>query len=133
MAPIPKPGRPASQAILLLDHGSRQNEANEAVVAIAARIRDLQPGFHVEYAHMEIADPDFFAGVSACARAGAARIIVQPWFLGDGRHTRETIPALVAEAERRFPALEFRIAAHLGTHDKLIEVALERIADALGR
>ena len=82
---------------------------------------------------MEIADPDFFEGVSACARAGVDQIIVQPWFLGDGRHTRETIPSLVAEAERQYPALEFRVAAHLGTHDKLIEVALERIADALDR
>lgn len=119
------------QAILIVDHGSRQAEANELVVAIAERVRHLQPQLHVEYAHMEIADPDFFEAVAACVRAGAHEIIVQPYFLGEGRHTRETIPALIDEAARQYPAIAFRLSAHLGLHDKLVEVVLERIREAL--
>lgn len=125
-------GPSARPAILIVDHGSRQAEANELVVAIAARVRVLlQPEFHVEYAHMEIADPDFFEGVAACVRAGAREIVVQPYFLGEGRHTRETIPGLIEEAARHHPGIAFRVSAHLGLHEKLVEVVLERIRDVL--
>jgi len=119
------------RAVLIVDHGSRQTSANDLVVRVADRIRAHRPDLHVEHAHMEIAPPTFFDGVAACVEAGATEIVVHPYFLGDGRHTRETIPELIAEAERRHAGLAIRLTAHLGLHEKLVEVVLERIGDAL--
>lgn len=124
---------PRRRAILIVDHGSRLDEANELVVRVADRIRERLPGLHVEHAHMEIAEPTFFDGVAACVAAGATEIVVHPYFLGDGRHTRETIPELASEAEQRHAGVTIRVSAHLGLHDKLVEVVLERIGDALER
>ena len=43
----------------------------------------------------------------------------------------ETIPALVSEAQQRHPHVAIRITAHLGLHEKLVEVVLERIDETL--
>jgi len=118
------------RAVLIVDHGSRQAGANELVVRLAARVREVRPDLHVEHAHMEIAEPTFFDGVAACVAAGATEIVVHPYFLGDGRHTSETIPELIAEAERLHEGVSIRASAHLGLHDKLVEIVLERIAEA---
>jgi sirohydrochlorin ferrochelatase len=125
---------PRRTAVLIVDHGSRLDEANELVVRVADRIRERLPDdLHVAHAHMEIAEPTFFDGVAACVAAGATDIVVHPYFLGDGRHTRETIPELVREAERRHEHVTIRVSAHLGLHDKLLDVVLERIDEALDR
>lgn len=129
MAPASR--EPRRRALLIVDHGSRRAEANEAVERLASRLRTLRPDLHVEHAHMEIAEPSFAKGVAACVSAGAREIVVQPYFLGDGRHTNETIPALVAEAGARHPEVVIRTTGHLGGHDKLVEIVLERAGEVL--
>jgi sirohydrochlorin ferrochelatase len=117
----------ARLALLIVDHGSRRASANEAVVMLAARVRERRPDAIVEYAHMEIAPPSLADGVAACVAAGAVEIVVLPYFLGTGRHTNETIPELVASAAGRHPGVAIRISDPLGLHDKLVDVLLERV------
>ena len=119
------------RAVLILDHGSRRQDANDLIASVAERIRARRPDLHVEHAHMEIAEPGFLEAVAACVAAGATEIVVHPYFLGAGRHTLETIPALVSEAQQRHPHVSIRITAHLGLHEKLVEVVLERISESL--
>ena len=63
-------------------------------------------------------------------RTGADAIVVHPYFLGPGNHTRNDIPKLVAAAAARHADLEITISDPLGLHTKLIDVVLERISDA---
>ena len=119
------------RAVLILDHGSRRDDANVLVATVAEQVRARRPELHVVHAHMELAEPSFHAGVAACVAAGATEIVVHPYFLGAGRHTLETIPALVSEARQRHPQLSIRVGAHLGLHEKLVEVVLERIDEAI--
>lgn len=120
------------RALLIVDHGSRRSEANQLVARVAARVRALRPDLYVEHAHMEIAEPSVARGVAACVAAGATEIVVHPYFLGEGRHTSETIPGLVAEAAKAHTGVVIRTTEHLGFHDKLVEVVLERVTDAVG-
>jgi sirohydrochlorin ferrochelatase len=122
---------PSQHALIILDHGSRQPEANELVIEIAARVRTRRPDYIVEPAHMEMASPSLDEAVAACRSQGARQIAVLPYFLAPGRHTRETIPGQVDEVAGRYPDLEFRIGEPLGCHESLVDVLLER-ADALG-
>ncbi len=119
-----------TRAILLVDHGSRSNAANELLGQIAERLRERTPSCVVEIAHMEIAPPNIADGIAACAAAGADEIVVLPYFLGPGRHTSETIPELVDEAARAHSGLDIRISSPLGTHPKLVDVILDRIREA---
>ena len=116
-----------NRALLILDHGSRQESANEEFRQLAERLRTLRPDLIVEYAHMEVADPDMAAGVAACVARGAKEIVVHPYLLAAGRHTRETIPSLVEQVSQEYPDLQFTITAPLGPHEKLVELVLLRL------
>jgi len=119
------------RAILLVDHGSRRHEANAMLESVAAALAARVPDCIVRAAHMDLAQPDIAAGIDTCAAAGADEIIVCPYFLGPGSHTRDDIPRLVADAAARHPKLAVRIAEPLGLHPGLVDVLLARVADAV--
>jgi sirohydrochlorin ferrochelatase len=114
-------------AILLVDHGSRRPEANAQLEALADAVRARDPERFVTIAHMELAPPSIAEGVAACAAAGASEVLVHPYFLGPGNHTRHDVPRLVAEAQQKHPDLKLRISEPLGLHEKIVDVVLERI------
>ena len=120
-----------SRAILLVDHGSRRDEANAVLEEIAAGVRRRRPDALVEVAHMEQAPPSLAAALARCAERGARDVVVCPYFLGPGRHTTRDIPRLVEEARAAHPELRVRVAAPLGFDEHLVDVVLAR-ADAVG-
>jgi sirohydrochlorin ferrochelatase len=114
-------------AILLIDHGSRRDEANEMLECMANLVRALVgPETVVRHAHMELAEPDILAGFRACVDAGATEVIAFPYMLSPGRHATSDIPMLVSEAATQFPGVEWRVTTAFGVHEKLAEVILER-------
>lgn len=120
-----------SRAILLVDHGSRRDEANAVIEAIAAALRVRRPDAIVEVAHMEIAEPTLADAFARCVARGATEIAVCPYFLGPGRHTTGDIPRLVEEACDAHPGVRATIAAPLGFDERLVDVVVDRI-DAAG-
>ena len=118
-------------AILLVDHGSRRAEANQQLESIAQLLRNRDPGRIVRIAHMEIAKPTIAEGLAACVSAGAREIVVHPYLLAPGRHSREDIPTLSAEAAAGHPGVAVRVSEPLGVHDKLADVVLERVDAAV--
>ena len=65
-------------------------------------------------AHMEIASPSIKEAVAQCAMQGYKQIIIAPYFLSQGRHIQQDIPALVAEAQAEHPDLACIIAEPIG-------------------
>ena len=116
------------RAVLIVDHGSRLPEANELLLAVAARVRERLPDRLVRTAHLDIAEPGIPDAIDACAAEGAGEIVVAPWFLSPGAHTARDLPRIAAEAARRHPGVRIACAAPLGLDDRLVEVLLERIA-----
>lgn len=119
-----------SRAILLVDHGSRKEEANAQLEAVAEALRRRAGDARVRVAHLELAEPSIGDAVEACAADGVTDLVLLPWFLGPGRHTAHDIPEQAAAAARRHPTLRLRIAEPLGLHEKLVDVLLERAAHA---
>lgn len=112
--------------LLLVDHGSRFQEANDMLIEVAAMVKRLGVLDCVHYAHMELAEPTIRQGFAACVREGATAVVVHPYFLSPGRHSTSDIPRMVAEAAKDYPGIEFCVTEPLGVHPKIGEVVLER-------
>lgn len=112
--------------LLVVDHGSRLPGANAQLEDIAARLRRLRPADRVEHAHMELAEPTIPQALARLAAAGVARVHVLPYFLSEGRHSRDDIPRLCADAAHAFAGLTVSVAPALGPHDALAELLLVR-------
>ncbi|HEY7406758.1 MAG TPA: CbiX/SirB N-terminal domain-containing protein [Gemmatimonadaceae bacterium] len=115
------------KAILLIDHGSVRQEANEMLERVADLVRQIAgPGVIVHAAHMELAKPTIAAGFRHCVEEGATEVIAFPYMLSPGKHSTRDIPRLVAEAAAAFPHVGYRVTEAFGLHEKLAEVVLER-------
>src|ERR1051325_9498925 len=97
--------------VIIVDHGSRRSESNEMLEEVAAAFakRFANRFAIVEPAHMELADPSIVTAYAKCARRGAERIVVLPFFLGPGKHWTMDIPRLTATAARDFPGTRYHV------------------------
>ncbi len=118
-------------AILLMAHGSRIPEANDAVREIAALVKNMTGFEIVEISFREQHLPNIQQGIDACVAKGAERILLIPYFLYMGAHVLEDLPAELTEARQRYPQVEMTIGKPLGAHKKLAEIVVERIAEGL--
>lgn len=118
-------------ALLIMAHGSRIPEANNAVNEIAARVKKMTEFEIVEVSFREQHLPNIQQGVDACVAQGARRILLVPYFLYMGAHVLEDLPEELEEAKRRYPDVEMVLGKHLGVHDKLAEIVVERVAQSL--
>lgn len=113
-------------AILLIDHGSKKQEANEMLFEVVELLRSLIANTIVEAAHMELAEPTIAQGFGACVKKGAKHIVAVPYMLSPGRHSTSDIPELVKLAAENYPEISYKVSEPLGVHQKICEVVLER-------
>ena len=120
------------RAILLVDHGSRRPEANALLEEVAGALRLRLPDCLVTLAHLEFGTPDIETAVADCVQHGAQELLVHPYFLAAGVHTRRDIPKRVRSATQRYPHLQVEISQPLGFHERIVDVVLERIQGISG-
>ncbi|MEK6759301.1 MAG: precorrin-8X methylmutase [Deltaproteobacteria bacterium] len=117
-------------AVLLLGHGSKAPGANETLIRVAEAVR-LSGGYaDVVPAFLQMASPDVQGGIDILVEKGYTDIVIMPYFLYMGLHVSKDLPAEIAEAKKRHPALTFTFAGNLDYHEKLIDVTIERIEEA---
>ncbi len=118
-------------ALIVIDHGSRLQEANEMLDEVAARLKNRAQYPIVEFAHMELAPPDLKTAFTRCVERGAGTVVIVPYFLSPGNHARNDIPAQAAEAAALHPDVSWRVAAPLGLDDRLLDVVESRALEAM--
>jgi sirohydrochlorin ferrochelatase len=118
-------------ALLIIDHGSRRQEANDMLPQVARLVREMSDLRIVHFAHMELAEPTIQQGFDRCVADGADEVIVHPYFLSPGRHSRADIPRMVKEAAAKHQPIRFRITEPLGIHPKIGELIMERVSKVL--
>ncbi len=116
-----------SIGVVVVDHGSRRTESNRRHEDFVAGWKPRSGYAIVEAAHMELAEPSVGSAFDACVAAGAATVVVAPYFLWPGNHWDRDIPALAAEAAARHPGVHFLVTAPLGPHPLLMDIVDDRV------
>ncbi len=115
------------KAVLIIDHGSKRAEANNMLACMTNLVQHLAgDAVIVEFAHMELAEPDIRTGFARCVARGATEVVAFPYMLSPGRHSTSDIPELVRESGAAFPDVTFRVTDAFGVHEKLAELILAR-------
>jgi sirohydrochlorin ferrochelatase len=117
-------------ALLLIAHGSRQEEANADLEQAAGELRRRGGYAVVEAAFLELAEPGIDAGGARCVERGAERVVLLPYFLSAGVHVRRDLAEARRRLAQRYPHVEFRLAEPLGPHPLLLEVVAQRARQA---
>jgi sirohydrochlorin ferrochelatase len=118
----------SKKALIIVDHGSTVEEANDMLAEVAGLIKSNEKcNFDiVKYCHMELAEPTIREAFDACAAEGASHIVIHPYFLAPGKHSTQDIPRMAAEAAGRHKGVSYHVTEPLGVHENIIEVILER-------
>ena len=120
-------------AILIMAHGSRIAEANDAAREVAAMVKEMTGHEIVEVSFRELHEPNIQQGIDACVAKGAERILLMPYFLFMGAHVLHDLPEEIEEAQKRHPGLVMEMGSHLGVHRKQAEIEAERIGESLDK
>lgn len=119
-------------AVLILGHGSPVSKANHTLHEVAKSVKEKGGYDIVQPAFLQFEHPDFSEAVDILVKQGAEKIIVHPYFLYMGSHVTKDLPFEIDTAVKKYPNLKFFLAPHLGYHEKLVDVAIERIEQIMG-
>lgn len=124
--------RPATGLIVLV-HGSRgERRQGERLGEILARLKArLGSQAIAEAASLQFNHPNLPEAMASLASQGARRVVVMPYFLWEGTHLNEDIPEALAEMRLTYPNIDIRLANTLGVDDRIIDIVLERMKEAL--
>jgi sirohydrochlorin ferrochelatase len=113
---------PIKTAVIILGHGSRTGNADSTIKRIEA---DLKSGGRFEmvaHAFLQYAPPNPEDVIEQCVRAGAARIVIVPFFLQPGAHVTRDVPELAAKARGKYPDVEIIITDLVGSHSLMATI-----------
>lgn len=115
-------------ALILIAHGSRREAANHAHLQLCAEV-SARLGREVAPAFLELASPTIPEAIDdAVHHARAGHIVLVPYFLHPGNHTLRDIPAIIAEARTRHPAVVIDQRGHVGSSDGMVGLIADHFA-----
>jgi sirohydrochlorin ferrochelatase len=117
-------------ALLLIAHGSRRPEANADLEFVATDMRRRGLFAFVQCSYLELAEPNIQTGGAKCVEAGAASVVMLPYFLSPGRHVTEDLAAARDRLAAEFPQATFKLAAPLAGHPLLLDALADRAAQS---
>jgi sirohydrochlorin ferrochelatase len=118
-------------ALLLIAHGSRQDEANADLYHVVEAMRRRGRFDVVAASFLELAEPTIEQGAAGCVAAGARSVVLLPYFLSAGVHVRRDLTEIRERLAQRFAGVAFRLGEPLGRHPLLLEVVAQRATEAL--
>lgn len=120
------------RSVVLVAHGSRREASNQEVRELAQQLAALAgPMFAaVHCGFLEIASPSIPEALLNCIANGSREIIVLPYFLSQGRHVAEDIPAQIALVTAQHPHINITTAPYLGSSPLIGTVLLSLLVGA---
>ncbi|OIJ66125.1 sirohydrochlorin chelatase [Streptomyces mangrovisoli] len=124
------PAARSEVTVLLVGRGSTDPDANAEVHKAARLLWEGRGYAGVETAFVSLAAPDVPSGLDRCALLGARKIVVLPYFLFTGV-LPERVRRQTGEWAAAHPETEVRSAEVIGPEPELMDLVLERYAEAV--
>lgn len=122
--------------ILILAHGSRKSETENTLQKIIEMVKaELKSANNVplvEYAFLQFSDNNLEMGLKKLVDHGADKIKIIPYFLFDGVHILEDIPAEIDAFLKENPEVEIRFGQTLGADIRLAKIVVDRVKEMTG-
>jgi cobalt transport protein ATP-binding subunit len=128
--PVPAP---EERMLVVIGHGSRDADGVEEFWQLAEAVRDNARDLPVEFGFIEMAEPLVDEAIDrAVANTRPREIVSVPLVLLAAGHLKNDGPAALARARARHPDVSFRMGRDLGIDPVVLDVAEERIREAIG-
>jgi cobalt/nickel transport system ATP-binding protein len=118
-------------SLFVVAHGSRSTAGVDEVRRFLRVLREEAPDHDVDLGFIELAAPDLDTAIDKTVADGAVDVVAVPLVLLGAGHAKNDGPAALDRARHRHPQVRFRYATPLGVHPLVLEVAEERIREAL--
>lgn len=115
--------------ILLLAHGSREGDTEKTMHQITEYVRAQLGDVLVEEAYLQFRDKNLEKGLLSLSRCGADDIKVIPYFLFEGVHIKEDIPAEIRDFCSHHPEITVTLGSTLGADRRLAEIVADRVRE----
>ena len=116
--------------MIVLGHGSRRREVGEAFTAMVGRVARRVDGATVLPAFFSLGEPTLADQVGVLAGEGCSRIVIMQYFLYNGVHIEQDIPAMIADLRGTHPGLEFVVLPTLENDPAMERLVAERLRGA---
>lgn len=117
------------RSLLIIAHGSRREDSNEEIRALATAVSARLDGRYDRCgcAFLELAEPDIPSAIAGEVAAGAHEVVCFPYFLSAGRHVTVDIPALVEVARGAHPSVRISLERYLGAQRAMAPFVAEAV------
>jgi len=113
--------------VLLIGHGSSDNDARDAFVYIADSIK--QTYRNVGFCFLELDSPNIEQGIKQSLGKEPKALMVMPYFLHRGAHIKRDVKEEINRVLKECNGNKVYMAQHLGVDDKIIDVIIERVKE----
>ncbi|MBI3794702.1 MAG: CbiX/SirB N-terminal domain-containing protein [Nitrospinae bacterium] len=115
-----------------MGHGSRVPGAADGMERVAEELRKEGRFDIVETCYMSRLGPHYPQILADCVQKGAGVVLLLPYFLHLGLHTRLDIPTMMKEEAKRHPGVKIIFGKNLGYDDALVDIVKKRIESSWG-
>ncbi len=117
-------------ALLVVGRGSRDPDSNADVARVARLLWEGRGYGWVTGVYYSLTQPSLELGIEQAITLGLKRLVILPYLLFTGYICRG-IHKKVNNLQAAYPDIDFRVAEHLNTHPKIIDVVAQRYQEAL--
>lgn len=126
------PGLPYRRPLLLIGHGTRDDEGRQTFLDFAEVYQKLDTSRPVIPCFLELTAPTILEGVETCIKQGYTEISALPLLLFAARHNKFDVTNELDRTRFLYPEIKFHYGRHLGITPGLIELWRRRLEELDG-
>lgn len=126
---ISLPPLPLHRPLLMIGHGTRDQEGRQSLLDFAAAYHALDPSRPVLPCFLELTEPTIQEGVDQCVAQGYTDLSVLPVLLFAARHNKFDVTNELDRSRLLHPHVTFHYGRHFGITPGIIDLWRSRLAD----